>query len=354
MVIPFAIDTAYYAPGFRVEINGAELAADISKDIMDVTVTHSLDAADMCTLKVNNQGLKWIDSTLFAEGGEVKVYMGYHPGQFPLMISGEITALEPVFPEGGVPTLTVQVLSRFHRLTRETHARSFSGKTDSQIAEWIAEEMNLQADVEDSQVTHAYVFQNNQTNLDFLEERARRIGYEVRVDDRTLMFRRARTAASKVYVLEWGKTLKSFQPRLSTVHQVSRVVVKGWNPETREEIEGIAERGDEETTMSGARSGSQISEEAFGITAEKEIVNRAIRSVEEANRIALAHFNRLALSFITGTAACIGVPEIRAGEVIELKGLGERFSGLYYITSSTHSINDSGYLVTFQVRRNAA
>jgi len=38
---------------------------------------------------------------------------------------------------------------------------------------------------------------------------------------------------------------------------------------------------------------------------------------------------------------------------VELKGLGTRFSGLYYITSSTHEVSAKGYRTRFNVERNA-
>ena len=32
-------------------------------------------------------------------------------------------------------------------------------------------------------------------------------------------------------------------------------------------------------------------------------------------------------------------------------GLGARFSGTYFVTDSTHTINDSGYITKFNARR---
>ena len=56
-----------------------------------------------------------------------------------------------------------------------------------------------------------------------------------------------------------------------------------------------------------------------------------------------------ALEFVTGTASTIGIPELTAGRVVELRGLG-RFSGRYYVTRSTHTLGSGGYLTSFSVR----
>jgi len=54
---------------------------------------------------------------------------------------------------------------------------------------------------------------------------------------------------------------------------------------------------------------------------------------------------------LTGSASTIGNPKIRAGQVINLEGLGEQFSGLYRITSTNHTFDGSGYKTTFEVRK---
>ena len=54
---------------------------------------------------------------------------------------------------------------------------------------------------------------------------------------------------------------------------------------------------------------------------------------------------------LTGSGACIGDPRIKASRVIRLDGLGDQFSGLYRITSATHTFDTSGYRTNFQVRK---
>ncbi len=69
--------------------------------------------------------------------------------------------------------------------------------------------------------------------------------------------------------------------------------------------------------------------------------------------MALAQLEARSLGFITGRGSVIGNPELRARMVIELKGLGKRFSGKYYVTSATHTIDAGGYRTDFEVKRNA-
>jgi phage protein D len=47
----------------------------------------------------------------------------------------------------------------------------------------------------------------------------------------------------------------------------------------------------------------------------------------------------------------VGLPELRAGRKVQIENLGERFSGVYYVTESVHTIGGSGYKTTFKARR---
>jgi phage protein D len=54
---------------------------------------------------------------------------------------------------------------------------------------------------------------------------------------------------------------------------------------------------------------------------------------------------------IRGRGCSIGLPDLRPGKNIELIGIGSKFSGDYHVESTTHTINDSGYTTSFEVRK---
>jgi len=47
----------------------------------------------------------------------------------------------------------------------------------------------------------------------------------------------------------------------------------------------------------------------------------------------------------------MGNPQSKAGAVINFEGLGDQFSGLYRITSASHTLDGSGYKTSFEVRK---
>ena len=156
------------------------------------------------------------------------------------IFKGEITSLEPDYGEGMLVKLTVRAYDRSHRLHRGANTKAYVNMSDNEIAQQIAQALSLQAEVEPSSIIHKHVYQDGQTHIEFLRERAQRIGYEVYVRDHTLYFKKSDTTPPQTITLEWGQQLRSFKPVLSLINQVNEVQVKGWDPASKREIVGRA------------------------------------------------------------------------------------------------------------------
>jgi phage protein D len=351
-----ALEQVRVSPDYKVFLDGRELSTDVAVDVLDVSVCNYVTGASWFCVTMNNwhsnnQEFKYSDGPLFKEGAKLDITLGYD-AKIVKLIKGEVTALEPEFNQNEAPTLKVHGYDQLHRFRRGRKTKSYTSLKDSEIAGQIAAGLGLTAEVDDTQVMHEYLLQDNLTDIDFLQERARRIRYELVVEDGTLKFRKAANNKSKVISLEFGFTLRSFYPRLSTASQVSEVLVKGWDVKTKKAITGRARRGDEVSKMGGRQLGASVAESAF-FASKNIIIDKPIFSEGEANQIARGKFNDMAVEFITGEGTAIGNGDIQAGAVIELTKLGRRFSGLYYVTSAKHTIDSAGYTTTFTVERNA-
>jgi uncharacterized protein len=266
---------------------------------------------------------------------------------------GEVTGLELAFRVEDTPMLTVRGYDRRHRLLRGHQTRSFRRMKGSDIARQIADNHGLKAEVEDSGVTFDYLLQHNQSDLAFLQQLAQRIGYEVIVQDSTLLFHARRHGQQEVLTLKRDQNLLEFYPRETTMNQVSRVAVRGWDPQQKATFVGQAGMGDEFTDMAGDVTGPAMGNSAFG-AAVMSLVRQPVFSQAEADQLALRQFNTMALQHVTGEGVAIGNTTLRAGVVIRIEGFGRRFSGLYYVLSATHTYTtQTGYQTAFVVRRNA-
>lgn len=344
-------------PQCRLRIDGADLPDEAQADLVEVAVHQDVAAPSMFTLRLLNWDMQrleftWSDDDLFAEGGEVEVLMGY-VGHLETVLIGEITGLEPDFEAEGLPMLTVRGYDRRHRLMRGRKTRSFIQSKDSDIAGQIAQEAGLTARTEDSQVVHDYVLQHNQTDLEFLEGRARRIGFEIAVEDRDLSFRARQNTGGEALTLERHGDLLELYPRLTTLGQAGEVAVRGWSPRDKQAVVGKAAAGDEGTVMGGAITGPAAVTQVFGAAVDAT-VDLPVLSQAEADQIAGGRLKEMALSYITGDGVAMGRTDLKAGTVVRIERVGRRFSGLYYTSSVCHMYSPRrGYRTAFTFRRNA-
>ena len=152
------------------------------------------------------------------------------------------------------------------------------------------------------------------------------------------------------YKLTYRRSLIDFQPNLTTANQVGEVTVRGWDNENKKKIEYTAKRSEIRTKGVGMRGGQSTIEKSF--KQRKEIVaTKPILSQKEAKTLAIETLERIAKDMIKGAGSIVGLPDLRAGCVVQIDGLGERFSGRYFITGTTHNISDSGYTTRFECRR---
>ena len=343
---------------FDFLVGGTPLGAEDAAHVDTVEVDHEAGLPGMFAVRLvgtDDLGseLPWVDDARFAVGAPAELKLGYQ-GDLATVIVGEITGLEPEFRLDRPPSLTVRGFDRLHRLQRGRRTRTFLQQKDSDVASQIANDAGLTPQVEDSEVTHDYLLQANQTDLDFLRQRALRINYEIAVDDRTLLFRPVKNAEGASATLTLGAELAEFLPRLSALGQTGEVEVKGWSVKDKEAIVGRAQSGDEGSTMEGQETGPAQADAAFGAATRSLSVWPSLVQAE-ADQQAKAVFNERALRFVTGEGACGGRTDVKVGAVIQIASVGTRFSGPYYVTAVSHRYTAAGgYDTRFTVRRNAS
>ena len=377
-----------------ITVAGASLDASVLRDVTQVTYNDSTTEIDSFEMTVNNwdpetRAFKYVggeknvqgdtsNQQLFNPGAhEFELKLGYG-SELATIVRGTTTSLEPSFPSGGAPTLTVRALNVLHKLRTKRYSTHWpndrmSNATISKIAEDIGTltdqgkrrfPLPIRTDSQAKQDEPAleYLAQDNQYDIDFLLLQARQIGYVVYVDlepqgqgapREVLRFcpsdgQRSRGAQTR-YQLEWGQSLIDFSPRLSTANQVAAVEVKCRDPQKNEPILGRSTLDDKEL---------HINRDLFpllsapGLPRREEIVVKEPQYTPElAQRRARALLSDRIKELVEATGTTIGLPDLRAGQTVQIVGLGKRFSGTYFLTKTTHTINDSGYTTKFTARR---
>jgi phage protein D/phage baseplate assembly protein gpV len=335
----------------NIKVDGSDVQQDVMDALASLTVDQHSHLPGMFLLRFLDQGLELLNNGPFDLTKEVEVLAQKADGTPVSLIKGEITALEPQYGEGMIAELLIRGYDKSHRLYRESKSQAYLNIKDSDLAGQIAGNAGLSTQIDATRTVYDHLYQHNQTDLEFLMQRAWRIGYECFVADGTLYFRKP-PAGSASLTLTWGDNLLSFRMRASLAEQVDEVVVKGWDPGSMQPIVGRSSSGKLYPQIGDSKDGTQWAAQAgrsFG-QGKMVIVNQPIVSQPEADTLAAARLDEISGAFIEAEGVAYRSPEIKAGGWVQVEALGPRFSGGYLVTSATHLFSPEGLKTVFAVR----
>ena len=348
-----------------LKIDGSDAPPELKKDILKIVVEESLHLPAMFTLVLHNNYLPaskgadnepWRHEKYLEIGKKVKIGFGssvtkdsnFNKPEKGFLIEGEITAIDVNFSNRSESHLIIRGYDLSHRLHRGRHNRSFQNMTDSDIVQKIAKEAGLDPTCDSTGQPRDYVFQENQTNMEFMRELAARHGFELFVQDDHLHFRKPESGQQ--LALKWLRDISSFNVRVSSAQQVGSVEVRGWDYENKRSIVETA-TAEKVVTDTSNKKGSQTANK-FNIGSPKmTVVDCPVFSADEAKKMAQSLCDELGGEFIYADAKTDGNgnPEIRPGRVVKLDGLNQ-YDGKYYITETRHFYHEKVYNTDFSVR----
>ena len=356
-----------FVPSFEVWIGERKLDRQVVRDVLDVSFHDSLDGLGGFSLTLANwdadkYAYAYSDQHLFDPGRKLDLRMGYAgAGRMSWMIRGVITDLTPSFPASGAPTLQVSGRNRLHDLLRQRQSKVYTESNLSLAARIIRDVPDLRLDADAASVaaelTLDAIVQENEFDLVFLKRRARQLGYELIVgeDDDGTVLRLVNTTLRRDDALRLayrsargGFPLLEFQPRFSTARQSASLELHGWNARDKRPIKvsvGRAQLGLRDPDFDRGVIAAAVGERT-------EIVSdEPVQDEAEGMRRATDYLERIVRETMTATGRTAGLTDLRAGTVLEITGVGERFNGRWLTTGTDHIIGSGGYVTGFSCRR---
>jgi phage protein D/phage baseplate assembly protein gpV len=349
-----------YRSQFSFTIDGTLASEDLMADVLQISAEESLYRLGMFTLIISNNyfagnsAAPWTHMSKFAIGKKIKIGFtssttgdpNFDDASTAYILEGEITAIETDFTEEAKAPIIIRGYDVSHRLHRGRCSQSFLDTTDSDIVTKLAGESGISlGTVTATTPVHKYVFQENQTNMEFLQERAARNGFELYMQDGKLNFRKPTKGAE--LSLTWLRDLSSFRVRVTGAEQVSSVEVRGWDYTTKQAI--VSTASTEAAITSNTSGKGSASSNTFSSSTKMIVVDQPVFSTAESDKIAQSLCDELGGEFVHADAKGTGNPLIRAGKVINLTGMGD-YSGSYYVTETHHLWQGGDYTTHFSVR----
>lgn len=333
----------------RIEINGTELDAAIDRLVESVVVVDRLRMPDSFALVLRDPGRKILQEAGIAIGGKMRISTSA-PGAESAgpLFYGEVTSIEAEYDLLGLRAV-VRGYDLLHRLAAGRKTRTYGNVTYADVAREIADAAGLDADIDASGGTVDHVIQPNVSDLDFLYQIARRVGFDVGVDEERLLFKRpvASNAApdaggldsTEATQLVWGRNLLEFRARMSAVAQVTEVKVRGWDVTSREPVIGQADArtSSAEISMSPADLAGAVGGETL------VVVDRPVGDQGAADDLAKVIAEQVASSAYEATGVVIGSPVLKAGTAVSISKVDPALAGDWVITTARHEFGGGPY-----------
>jgi phage protein D len=273
------------------------------------------------------------------------------------LIEAEVTSLEAEM--GGPGSFTIiRGYDPVHRLFRGRHTKSYTQATASDAVTQVAQRAKLpQGKIDSSKTVFDHIGQFGQTDWEFLDGLAKRIGYELTMHENKLDFR-FREAASTApaddqsapdpLVLRLGTDLLRFRSVITAAEQVSEIEVRGWDVAQKRKITSSVPAGTKSVDLPTLKPADMA--KPFG-DPKYVASDVAYRSQSEADAAAAALAEEIGSSFAEIDAVARGNPKLRANVSITIENAGEPFDGKYTITAARQRFDPThgGYTTAFSV-----
>lgn len=339
-------------PSFIIYVNGTRFSVDQETDVKEVIISEKVDSPSTFEITMADEERKWTDNQDLGPGSIFKIMLGYKDAVEEL-ISGEVISIIPGYRRGADDQVTFKGSCHLHRLKGAIKTRSFNEMTDAEIVQMIADEAGLASEVGTFGASHFFTVQKDLSDYEYLLQMAKKNNCRMWSKDGTLFFKKDQANSGEDVILEWGKTLMDFHPKLNTQELITEVEVRGWDHASGSAIVETAGLSDIELKIGGNILGGSIVEESFN-TKKMTFVDEKITDQNSALTKAIDLITTNSMRYITARGKCQGNTKLKAGAVLEVKELAETFSGKYYITDVEHRfVSTRGYNTWFELVRNA-
>jgi phage protein D len=343
---------------FLVKLNGSDLSGDAAALLVSAYVDCSLRLPDAFMLRFRDPGRIVVEKAGVTIGAKLEISVTTDASPTPeKLISAEVTALEAEVDGTGSFTI-IRGYDPAHRLFRGRHTESYTQATASDAVKKVAQRVGLSAgDVKSSSTVYEHIGQCGQTDWEFLDGMARRIGYEIAVRDNKLDFGPRKTAdtapspsgdpSANPLVLQVGADILRFRSVITAAEQVGGVEVRGWDIGQKRKIVSNAQAGTKSVQLASADPAAMAKPFGNPTYVASDV---AYRTQSEADTAAKALVEEIGSSFAEIDAVARGNPKLRPDVAISIEHAGKPFDGKYTLTTVRHRYEPTtGYTTAFAV-----
>jgi phage protein D len=345
----------------KIEIDGSEIQ-ELYNDLTSLEVELDDELAGMFRMNVAlllqaDGTWTYLDDDRVAIWKQVVITAGLDDNTEQL-ISGYITHIRPEFGAGlNQCSLEVWGMDASVLLDREDKLKDWPSRKDSDIAAEIFGAYALTAQVEDTGVIHdeqVSTIIQRETDIQFLKRLALRNGFECYVDGTTGYFQPPRLDSDPQPALSvhFGDetNVNRFHLEVNAL-ATANVTMFQIDRDTKEVLDANSTPGNQKAL--GARAADSFL--GPGMTPGVVCIGNTVTTGSSEMTALCQGLYDEGEWFITGEGE---VAANQYGNILKprgpvaIKGIGETYSGIYYVTHVNHVFSPDGYIQHFRVKRN--
>ena len=274
---------------------------------------------------------------LFIPGNEIEITAG-DPDNQTAVFTGIITKQSVSIRSNRSSQLIIECKHKAIKTTITRRSNCWHDETDDSVIQKALKASGLAAgdlDIESSTVTHPEMVQYNCTDWDFVVSRAEVAGKIVLTNEDKIVVKAPDFSAATSVSLLYGATIIELDAEMNSQLQYKAVKSKTWDMGAQ----ALTEQDATEPTLSnfGNLDGPTLAD----ANGQEEIIlqHGGALATDEIKMWADAQLLKSRLAKIRGRVKFEGIAAINPGDMLELNGLGERFTGTAFVSGVRQDYN---------------
>lgn len=333
-------------PTFTIKIENEELSREFQ--ILSIVVNKCVNKISTARIMILDgdasvENFEASNETFFIPGNKIEIFAGYHSDEKSIY-KGIIIKQGMKIRKSGPSLFSIECKHEAVKLTVGRKSKYFYESLDSDVFEEIIGTYSITTDIDATNVTHKELVQYRSTDWDFIINRSEVNGVFVFTNDEKIAIKKPELSSASVLTLLYGATILEFDGEIDSRNLYAKVKGKTWDPATQALIEG--EAADPGVTETGNLSSGDLAD-VVGLE-EFELNHSGVVAEDELQSWTDSVFLKSKLSKVRGRVKFQGYPDVKPGDIIELKGVGDRFSGKVFVSGVRHEIGSGNWTTDVQ------
>ena len=280
------------------------------------------------------------DAETFAPGKELTISAGYGSNETPLF-TGIVVRHSVKIDDNNSSRLVIECRDKATKMTIGRNNANYLKLKDSDIISTLIGNHGLSADVTSTSTQYDELVQFYCSDWDFMLARADANGLLVNVDAGKVSVKAPGTAGSAALVTTWGDDLMSFEADIDARNQYTAVQAVSWDPKQQAVVQGNS-ASPVTLNAQGNLTGQTLAQVASPAT--YMLQTGATQPMTTLTDWAKAAQQKAALARVRGRMRFRGSALAVPDSLIEVKGVGARFSGSVYVSAIEHSLSNGQWV----------